>query len=66
MTTYRNAVSHIYSLGYTFETATDICQMELDGGDDARIAHLKFIMQCDAEDIVDWIGIEPNWVGSGR
>lgn len=60
---YRNALSHLISLGYTLETATDICQMELDGD---RIEHLKFIMQCDVGDIVDWIGIEPNQVGGGR
>lgn len=55
---YLKAVNHIVALGFSRDHAESIAGMELDGLD-GREAHYQYIIECDQQDIVNWIGIRP-------
>lgn len=51
---YRTAVEHIVGLGFDESTAANIVGMDLDCSFDE---HVEYILNCDAHDISQWIGI---------
>lgn len=51
---YRTAVEHIVGLGFDESTAEGIVGMDLDCSFEEQV---EYILNCDAHDIREWIGI---------
>ncbi len=56
---YMRAFEHLISLGFSEDDSEAILAMDLDS-ESQRSEHFDHILECDAEDITNWIGIRPE------